>query len=95
MNRFALPLFLFHTSGLAIAWSIGYLLNGRENPTDASPDLGWWLTRPLALSVAAAHHAADHLHLRPQWVKSPIQVQDAVGAGRAVRSCVAPARTGP
>ncbi|MEU7829418.1 acyltransferase [Nonomuraea sp. NPDC049129] len=48
INRYALPLFLFHTTGMAIAlgllwWFFGTL--GGEVP----PDLRWWLERPLAI----------------------------------------------
>jgi hypothetical protein len=48
INRFALPLFLFHTTGMAIAvgllwWLFGTL--GGQVP----PGLSWWLERPLAV----------------------------------------------
>jgi peptidoglycan/LPS O-acetylase OafA/YrhL len=47
INRFALPLFLFHTTGLALYRAINYVVFG--NSTDVRrPDLLWWLTRPLA-----------------------------------------------
>ena len=48
INRFSMPLFLFHTTGMALALALGYALRGNSNdPVD--PDLHWWLTRPLAL----------------------------------------------
>ena len=47
INRFALPLFLFHTTGMALYRAINYVIFG--NRTDVrEPDLLWWLTRPLA-----------------------------------------------
>ncbi len=47
INRFALPLFLFHTTGMALYRAINYVVFG--NSTDIRrPDLLWWLTRPLA-----------------------------------------------
>ncbi len=47
INRFALPLFLFHTTGLALYMAINYVIFG--NSTDRRrPDVTWWLTRPLA-----------------------------------------------
>jgi hypothetical protein len=47
INRFALPVFLFHTTGLALYRAINYVIFG--NRTDVrEPDLLWWITRPLA-----------------------------------------------
>ncbi|GIU86208.1 MAG: hypothetical protein KatS3mg009_0723 [Acidimicrobiia bacterium] len=48
LNRFAMPLFLFHTTGFAIALTVGYLLSGRETYA-ITPTPEWWLGRPLAL----------------------------------------------
>lgn len=48
MNRFSLPLFLFHSTGMALAQAAGIALFGRgEGQTRV--DAGWWLARPLAL----------------------------------------------
>ena len=47
INRFALPLFLFHTTGLALYMAINYVIFGNI-PDRRRPDLMWWLTRPLA-----------------------------------------------
>jgi hypothetical protein len=47
INRFALPLFLFHTTGMALYRALNYVIFG--NRTDVrQPDLLWWLSRPLA-----------------------------------------------
>lgn len=46
-NRFALPLFLFHSTGMALYRALNYTVFG--NRTDvARPNLMWWVTRPLA-----------------------------------------------
>ncbi len=42
-----MPLFLFHTTGLALYLAARYLVAGQHNET-RTPTLGWWLTRPLA-----------------------------------------------
>jgi peptidoglycan/LPS O-acetylase OafA/YrhL len=47
INRFALPLFLFHITGMAISRFLFWLWDRRLN--DPSPDLIWWLSRPLAV----------------------------------------------
>jgi peptidoglycan/LPS O-acetylase OafA/YrhL len=50
INRFALPLFLFHTTGMALSlfvfWLLGWYHPGGR-PADVT--LSWWLSRPLAL----------------------------------------------
>ncbi|MFE0154222.1 acyltransferase [Nonomuraea sp. NPDC059007] len=48
INRFALPLFLFHTTGMAIALGLGWWLFGTLGGT-IPPDFTWWLERPLAI----------------------------------------------
>mgnify|MGYP001007963190 CR=1 FL=1 len=48
INRFSMPLFLFHTTGMALHRAVKYAIAGERNePT--SPDLWWWLTRPFAI----------------------------------------------
>ena len=48
INRFSMPLFLFHTTGMALHRAVKYAVAGERNePT--SPDLWWWLTRPFAI----------------------------------------------
>jgi hypothetical protein len=48
INRFSMPLFLFHTTGMALHRAVRYAFAGERNePT--SPDLWWWLTRPFAV----------------------------------------------
>ena len=49
INRFALPLFLFHTTGMAVYLTIGWGLLGARFPSDPHPDAWWWLQRPVAV----------------------------------------------
>lgn len=49
VNRFALPLFLFHSTGMALARTIFYLGFAGRIVDDRDPDLVWWLERPLAI----------------------------------------------
>lgn len=51
VNRNSMPLFLFHTTGMAIAVAVLYLAFDHVPPS--SPNLGWWLARPLWLIVPA------------------------------------------
>ena len=48
VNRFALPLFLFHTTGYAIAFSLLWL-TGYRPPSQPTP--AWWVQRPIWLLV--------------------------------------------
>ena len=50
INRFALPLFLFHTTGMAVYLALGWGLLGTRFPADAAPDAWWWLQRPIAIA---------------------------------------------
>lgn len=53
INRFALPVFLFHTTGMAIGRGLIYAWNGRLAEATV-PDLRWWLERPLYIAVSLA-----------------------------------------
>lgn len=46
INRFSMPLFLFHTTGLAIAFWIGNRYFGLY--AKRQPDLRWWAFRPVS-----------------------------------------------
>ncbi|WP_329427467.1 acyltransferase [Streptosporangium sp. NBC_01495] len=52
VNRFALPLFLFHTTGMAIWVALTWWLAGGGPGERVRPDLFWWLERPLAVAGA-------------------------------------------
>jgi hypothetical protein len=51
VSSIALPLFLFHSTGMALARVSGFLLLGGQISDDRAPDLIWWLQRPLAVVV--------------------------------------------
>jgi peptidoglycan/LPS O-acetylase OafA/YrhL len=46
VNRFSLPLYLFHSTGMALSRSVGYVILHRIG--SPIPDKGWWATRPIA-----------------------------------------------
>ncbi len=48
VNRFSMPLFLFHTTGLAISLAIGYWIKGERRYAEVAT-MWWWFARPLAL----------------------------------------------
>src|SRR6266536_3115850 len=48
VTRFALPLFLFHTTGYAIAFALLWLTGYRPS---SHPTLAWWAQRPIWLIV--------------------------------------------
>ncbi len=68
INRFSMPLFLFHTTGMALHRAVKYAIAGERNePT--SPDLWWWLSRPLAI-VGPLLFTLPVIYLfGRQWVK--------------------------
>ncbi|MCW2631363.1 MAG: hypothetical protein JWR88_325 [Pseudonocardia sp.] len=51
VNQFAMPLFLFHTTGMAIGRFLIYFYNGRLGERTV-PDAAWWLQRPLYVGVS-------------------------------------------
>jgi hypothetical protein len=50
MNRYALPLYLFHMTGMALALLTLHFVFGFDLPSTV--DAAWWLTRPLILTLA-------------------------------------------
>jgi peptidoglycan/LPS O-acetylase OafA/YrhL len=49
INDVALPLYLVHTTGMALFLFLVWLAFGLEFREHANVDAGWWLTRPLAI----------------------------------------------
>ncbi|RIJ71126.1 acyltransferase [Nakamurella silvestris] len=47
-TRFALPLFLFHTTGMALSRAVEWSIFGTESEA-TNPDLTWWLLRPVSI----------------------------------------------
>ncbi len=48
ITRFALPLYLFHSTGMALARFLTWRL-GLHATDETPPDLTWWLLRPVAI----------------------------------------------
>jgi hypothetical protein len=70
INRFSMPLFLFHTTGMALHRAVRYLVTGSRNEA-REPTLGWWLYRPLAF-VGPLLFTLPVIYLfGRQWVKRP------------------------
>lgn len=70
INRFSMPLFLFHTTGMALHRAVRYALAGNRNEA-REPTLWWWLYRPLAF-VGPLLFTLPVIYLfGRQWVKKP------------------------
>lgn len=68
INRFSMPLFLFHTTGMALHRAARYALAGRRNEA-REPTLGWWLYRPLAFIGPLLFTLPVIYLFGRQWVK--------------------------
>jgi hypothetical protein len=68
VNRFALPLFLFHTTGYAIAFGLLWL-TGYRPPTH--PSGIWWAERPIWLVVPLVCTIPVILLFGRQWTRRP------------------------
>jgi hypothetical protein len=68
VNRFALPLFLFHTTGYAIAFGLLWLTGYRP---PAHPSLAWWAQRPIWLLVPLVCTIPVILLFGRQWTRRP------------------------
>jgi hypothetical protein len=70
INRFSLPLFLFHSTGMALSKAVSYAVFGNDRRT-ATPTLGWWLQRPFAfIGPLLCTLPVIYLFGR-RWVKRP------------------------
>lgn len=49
VNDFSLPLYLVHSTGMALFLFLAWVTFGIDMKKQAEVDLGWWLTRPLAI----------------------------------------------
>lgn len=68
INRFALPLYLFHSTGYAVAMAGVLLLGYRPAP---EPTLTWWAWRPFWLIAPLACTVPVILIFGKRWVGSP------------------------
>ncbi|WP_433507430.1 hypothetical protein ACQP04_13775 [Pseudonocardia halophobica] len=46
-----MPVFLFHTTGMAIGRGLSYAFTGRPGEREV-PDRVWWRERPLSIAVS-------------------------------------------
>ncbi len=70
INRFSMPLFLFHTTGMALHRAARYALAGSRNEA-REPTLSWWLYRPLAFIGPLLFTLPVIYLFGRQWVKKP------------------------
>jgi hypothetical protein len=49
VNEFSLPLYLVHSTGMALFLFLAWISFGIDMKKQARVDLGWWLTRPVAI----------------------------------------------
>jgi len=73
INRFSMPLFLFHTTGLAIFLGLRYAVVGRNELRE--PTVGWWLTRPFAFIGPLLLTLPVIYLFGRQWVRKPRAVR--------------------
>ncbi|WP_018353599.1 acyltransferase family protein [Longispora albida] len=79
MSRFALPLFLFHTTGMAISRFIGWLVFDQKIDDRVPPDVVWWLYRPLAIIGPLICTLPVIWLFGRRWVRKPVPVTEAAG----------------
>lgn len=72
INRFSMPLFLFHTTGMALQRAAKYALAGNKNEA-REPTLWWWLNRPFAFIGPLIFTLPVIYLFGRQWVKQPKQ----------------------
>lgn len=73
INRFSLPLFLFHSTGMALSKGVSYWLFGNDQRR-ADPSLGWWLQRPFSF-IAPLLFTLPVIYLfGRKWVRRPNQI---------------------
>lgn len=68
INRFSMPLFLFHTTGMALHRAARYAWSGNRNEA-REPTLTWWLYRPLAVIGPLLFTLPVIYLFGRQWVK--------------------------
>ena len=70
VNRFAMPLFLFHTTGMALSRAVNYAIAG-DISEQTEPTLGWWLWRPLAFVGPLVCTLPVIWLFGRRWIRSP------------------------
>lgn len=82
VNRFALPLFLFHTTGMALARAVDYFVFSGRIVDDREPDLIWWLQRPLAVLAPLLFTLPVIALFGRRWIRKPAAQRRQAGARR-------------
>ncbi len=70
INRFSMPLFLFHTTGMALHRAVRYALAGNRNEA-RQPTFWWWLYRPLAFIGPLVFTLPVIWLFGRQWTREP------------------------
>ncbi len=79
VNRFALPLYLFHSTGFALAMGLAMAFGYRPPP---QPTLDWWLQRPLWLVLPLAFTAPVIFIFGRRWITPAASFREERLAGR-------------
>ncbi|MEO7398669.1 MAG: acyltransferase, partial [Ilumatobacteraceae bacterium] len=69
INRFSMPLFLFHTTGMALSRAVSYAIHGGENEA-RQPTGWWWLSRPLSFVLPLLFTLPVILLFGRRWMRS-------------------------
>ncbi len=72
-TRFAMPLFLFHTTGMALERSVEWSIFGRT-AEGVAPTLHWWLLRPIAIIGPLIFTLPVIYLFGRKWQSKPVQV---------------------
>ncbi|MEO3802460.1 acyltransferase [Nonomuraea sp. B1E8] len=84
INRYSLPLFLFHTTGMAIALGLSWWWFGTMG-TQIPPDLKWWLERPIAV-IGPLVCTAPVIYLFGRRRRTPVRQKQGEDVGRSLGS---------
>lgn len=72
-TRFAMPLFLFHTTGMALERAVEWAIFGRAAEAVA-PTLNWWLLRPVAIIGPLIFTLPVIYLFGRRWQNQPVRV---------------------
>ena len=70
INRFSMPLFLFHTTGMALSRAVTYAIAGGENEA-TKPTGWWWVSRPISFILPLLFTMPVILLFGRRWTKVP------------------------
>jgi hypothetical protein len=75
INRFSLPLYLFHSTGMAFSRAVARTVFRRQEAT--RPDLWWWLKRPVAFVGPLLFTLPVIFLFGRRWTRKPRPTTDA------------------